>query len=442
MPLQLTVLEGPSTGQKFLVEQAGAFLVGRAAGASFALRGEGKPDRRISKHHALIEFNYPRCRIYNLSDKNQLLVNGSSIENRDLGDGDRIVLGRTTFQVRISSPPEATPLPLSETTALLSPSLPTSSETSAEIAIITGKCPICGQASSEAASPLCSSCEASAKGLRQSLDSYRLVKSLGIDHLGQTYKAINHSTKRPVIVRTIQPAGILPTPVSLHFLKELRRVQGIRHRHLVKIEEVSLSNGIFFVVSKMIRGVNLVQWTKKKQAVKTAFAVGVACQILSGLKTLHEQGCVHGDLRATNVLLKPGEDRELLVKITDVGLDAVFRHWQIGGSVLPSEEQNKIIWRAPEQIVDGAKTGPASDQYSVAAMLYYMLTGHRIFKPAKDPRDHLLQKLAVEPTSIRQYRPDLPTRLISAIHCALARDPKRRFADVQQFRAALKGFLK
>lgn len=439
MPLQLIVVDGPSLGQHFQVEETGAFLVGRSIGASFSLRAGPKLDTRISKRHALIEFNSPRCWVHRLSAKNVLAINGNVVEAANLRDGDRVTVGKTTFQVRLLPPVNPPTFSTAETAAILGPSEPLP-DTSGDLPALGQNCPFCGQ-SAVPNGLLCHSCEKATKQLRQPLGQFRLVKSMGKDRIGQAFVGLQLGTRKVVSVRLIHPASILPTTVSVAFLRDLRQLREIRHPHLGRIEQVGLQNGLFFVASKWIRGKNLVRYIKKYRTIKVGDALGIGVQILSALKSLHKAGRVHGYLHPRNVFLRM-TDKTSGVKLADAGIELAHRRLQIGGCLLPSEEPGNPAFLAPEVLIDTRNATQASDQYSTAAILYYLLTGHRIYRLAKHPRDRIVQKLRDEPVPLRQHRPDLPMKVISAIHCALSRDPKRRFADVSQFRAALKEFIK
>ena len=81
-----------------------------------------------------------------------------------------------------------------------------------------------------------------------------------------------------------------------------------------------------------------------------------------------------------------------------------------------------------------------TDVYSVAATLYYLLTGRPPVQ-AKDAAE-ALARIASEPAPpLRGYRPDLPRALEAAIHRGLERDPARRWRNLQEFHDALVPFL-
>jgi serine/threonine-protein kinase len=91
----------------------------------------------------------------------------------------------------------------------------------------------------------------------------------------------------------------------------------------------------------------------------------------------------------------------------------------------------------PEQITHFRDVRPAADQYSAAATLYTLLTGRCIHDLPKTVADALVHIAVRDPVPIRQRRPEVPKGLAEVIHTALAREPRKRFRDVEEFREAL-----
>jgi serine/threonine-protein kinase len=92
---------------------------------------------------------------------------------------------------------------------------------------------------------------------------------------------------------------------------------------------------------------------------------------------------------------------------------------------------------APEQITNFRDVGPAADQYSAAATLYYLLTRKYPYDLPKDSAKRLLKVLQEPPFPIQNRSAEISQSLAFVIHKALERSPVDRFADVNEFRAAL-----
>ncbi|MEO1980623.1 MAG: serine/threonine protein kinase, partial [Fuerstiella sp.] len=80
---------------------------------------------------------------------------------------------------------------------------------------------------------------------------------------------------------------------------------------------------------------------------------------------------------------------------------------------------------------------PTGDLYSVAAMLYTLLTGEFIYDFPDSVARAVLMVLQTDPIPIRDRRDDIPNDLITILHKALERDSEKRFASAADMRAAL-----
>jgi serine/threonine-protein kinase len=96
-----------------------------------------------------------------------------------------------------------------------------------------------------------------------------------------------------------------------------------------------------------------------------------------------------------------------------------------------------LMYVAPEAL-SGEIVGPAADQYSLATIAYFLLTGCLPFT-AKTPREMFSQLLSQPPIPLNQARPGL--RFSSAVEAvimrALSKDPSKRYSDSVAFATEL-----
>jgi serine/threonine-protein kinase len=96
-----------------------------------------------------------------------------------------------------------------------------------------------------------------------------------------------------------------------------------------------------------------------------------------------------------------------------------------------------LMYVAPEAL-SGELVGPAADQYSLATIAYFLLTGALPYV-GKTPRELFSQLLTQPPTPLSSAKPGLqfPQTVETVVMKALAKAPKDRYAGVTQFAAAL-----
>jgi tRNA A-37 threonylcarbamoyl transferase component Bud32 len=166
------------------------------------------------------------------------------------------------------------------------------------------------------------------------------------------------------------------------FMKEVNVLAKLNHPHIVKLLCVSEQPELFFVMEMMPMSLSVFikeRWWGNPEGIAPAAAVDSMLQMARGIEYLHQQGIVHRDLKSSNILVTPSQDKHLrregyaYVKLIDFGLAKTKSH----DLTHPTREMmGTSRWRAPEafgkdQPIDWKK----ADAYSFAMMCSEVLTG-------------------------------------------------------------------
>ena len=403
MPIQLVVTSGPQVGQRFVFSSHDTFLVGRSARAHFSL----PDDPYFSRMHFLVEVNPPLCRLLDLGSRSGTLVNGERVQTTALKHGDEIRGGQTTLRVlwteeepaTIDCPPKRDSLDLPSPTV----------------------------------SPLRRDGSLGRTG--RSFPGYEVLGRLGAGAMGIVYRARRERDGVETAIKCIHPdVATNPRTVS-RFLREVSILQQLRHPHIVEFHESGeCSAGLYFVM-ELVVGVNADKLIRQRGPLPMAEAIALVLPVLDALGYAHGRGFVHRDIKPSNLLVAPGP----LIKLADFGLARLYQDSPLSGLTISGCPGGTPRFMPPEHLTAFRLSQPTSDQYSLAATLYHLLTAAHAHD-GRDASEIFCRMLTVDPAPIRQRRPDLPAGLADAIHRALARLPEDRFPDVGAFAVALRPF--
>jgi serine/threonine protein kinase len=158
-------------------------------------------------------------------------------------------------------------------------------------------------------------------------------------------------------------------------------------------------------------------------------------QCLDGLAHAHRQGLAHGDLKPQCILLTRA-DRKRIGRIADFGLARILEKAGSSGMTATGEFSRKLHFLPRERLTGLSEVDFRSDQWSLAAVFYFMLTGQ--YPRDFDGRDPIAVILHSETVPVCERAADVPRPVAAVIDRALASDPEKRFRDAAQMRAALK----
>ncbi len=264
---------------------------------------------------------------------------------------------------------------------------------------------------------------------------YELLEEIGRGGMGVVYKARQKALDRTVAIKMVL-AGHLGSPEHLQrFQKEARATARLQHPHIVHIHEVGQFDGRHFFAMQYVDGISLAQRIEQGP-IEIDEAVRLLTIVADAVDHLHQQDIVHRDLKPSNILL----DAQGQPHVGDFGLAKVF-------SANSTVTSTGVItgtpsYMSPEQAAGhNAQVGPASDIYSLGAILYELLTGRPPF--AEDnPLDTLMQVLSREPVLPRTINPKIPRPLQLICLKCLAKSPQQRYASARALAEDLERFAR
>ena len=258
----------------------------------------------------------------------------------------------------------------------------------------------------------------------QHLGSYCLTRLLGRGGFSEVYLAEHLLLKTQVAIKVL---GMRLTSEGLmRFCSEAQHIASLEHPHIVRVLDFAIDQTTPYLVIEYAPNGTLRQRHPEGTKVPPVLVIAYVKQIASALQYAHDHKLIHRDIKPENLLL--GRQNEVL--LTDFGL-AVTAHTTFSQQM--QEALGTLSYMAPEQIE--GKPRVASDQYSLAVVVYEWLTGQRPFRGSA--MEVAAQHIIAAPPSLQQWIPHLGSSIEQVVQKALAKNAKVRFPTIQDFALAL-----
>lgn len=274
-------------------------------------------------------------------------------------------------------------------------------------------------------------------------DRYLLHALLGSGAFGKVWSAYERSRGGLVAVKILKTELGQDPSALLRFENEARALSLLRHPNVVALFDRGVWDDRPFLVTELVAGGSLHEWLRLRRdrgrfvALREALGLlGQACAGVSAAHQLRVPGpVVHRDLKPANLLLAPGADGTVTLKIADFNIAQVGgRASTASGAVLGSAR-----YMAPEQ-AEGhpSQVGPWSDVFSLGVVLVEALTFQNTAPGGLFWWFVARTREASVTEHLRAARPDLPDMLIEALRQSLRARPEDRFADAAALQTALR----
>jgi serine/threonine-protein kinase len=272
---------------------------------------------------------------------------------------------------------------------------------------------------------------------------YQIEKMLGEGGMGAVAKAIHLLRRAPVALKFMSPMFVTFEGAVPRFLQEAQAASQIISDHVVQIYDVGkLPSGAPYMVMEYMEGKDLADLLQQEgtPGLPVDRAIHFTLQILRALQVAHAQQIVHRDLKPSNCFVITKDGERDFIKLLDFGISKVQQPG--GGSLTQTGSAlGTPLYMSPEQAKSPKDVDSRSDIYSVAVILFELLTGRTPFFSESGEFTEILFKLfTADPPNVKELRPDLPEGLAEAIHHAMARERDHRTPTVVAFADELAPF--
>ncbi len=259
----------------------------------------------------------------------------------------------------------------------------------------------------------------------QQLGNYRLLRLLGKGGFAEVYLGEHIYLKTPAAIKLLQTKVANQEDLD-GFLKEAQTIARLVHPQIVRVLDFGVDSETPFLVMDYAPNGTLRQRHPRGTQLPLTTIVPYVKQVADALQHAHDEKLIHRDIKPENMLL--GRRNEVLLSDFGIALIAQSSRYQSTQDVIGT-----VAYMSPEQIQ--GKPRPASDQYSLAIVVYEWLSGDRPFHGSFT--ELCTQHMFASPPPLREKLPTVLPDVEQVVTMALAKDPKQRFGSVQAFANAL-----
>ncbi len=256
---------------------------------------------------------------------------------------------------------------------------------------------------------------------------YKIVSRLGSGGMADVFLAEDEQLGRKVALKLLYQRFAEDPGFVERFRREAQAAAGLQHPNVVSVYDRGSFDGTYYIAMEYLPGRSLKQLIRDEAPLDPVRAIDITIQILRAARFAHRRGVIHRDLKPHNVIVDDADN----AKVTDFGIArAGASDMTETGSIMGTAQ-----YLSPEQ-AQGHAVSAGSDLYSVAVVLYEMITG-RVPFDGDSAVSIALKHVSEAPTPPSIINPSVPPELEQVVMWGLNKNPVDRPANADQLINAL-----
>ena len=277
------------------------------------------------------------------------------------------------------------------------------------------------------------------------ISHYKILSEIGEGGMGEVYLAQDLTLDRKVALKMLTDECCEDSERLARFIQEAKAASSLNHPNIITIFEFSEHDGTHFLASELIEGQELTELLAE-QPLSLEEALKISIQLVSALKTAHEAGIIHRDIKPNNIMVR----KDGIVKVLDFGLAKLVKSRNSDFGMKIGEDETLIQspdnpqsvhhnpqlttpglimgtpnYMSPEQ-ARGKDTDHQTDIFSFGVLFYEMLTCIKPFD-GETTSDVIASVLARNPLPLCEVNSDLPLKAEAIIDKCINKNKKDRY---------------
>jgi serine/threonine protein kinase len=250
------------------------------------------------------------------------------------------------------------------------------------------------------------------------LGQYELHDLLRIGSLTETYTATQTSLDRTVMVKVLKGEFQADAHHRNAFMRGARIHAELEHPHIAPIYDYGQQDGLDFAAFRLMQP-DVLQDQLQAGPLPLQKVVPIVRQIASALEYIHACEMAHGDPSVSNIVFD------------DAG-NAYIANFHMAGYQPQQGFSGTPHFTAPEKWADNRAT-PATDQYALGCIAYYLVTGQFPFFKSKSMVDFMRAHLEEMPPLPQELVAQIPLPINDVFARVLSKQPEDRYPTVVDF---------
>jgi Tol biopolymer transport system component len=259
---------------------------------------------------------------------------------------------------------------------------------------------------------------------------YRTERELGAGGMATVYLAQDLKHDRQVALKVLKPelAAVLGAD---RFVQEIKTTAALQHPHILPLFDSGTADGFLYYVMPYVEGETLRDKLNRETQLGIDDAVRITSEVADALDYAHRHGVIHRDIKPENILLHDGRPM-----VADFGIALALSAAAGGRMTETGMSLGTPHYMSPEQATADKDITGRSDIYSLASVLYEMLTGNP--PHVGSSAQQIIMRIVTEDAEpVTKLRKSVPPNVAAALAKALERLPADRFETARTFAEAL-----
>jgi serine/threonine protein kinase, bacterial len=263
---------------------------------------------------------------------------------------------------------------------------------------------------------------------------YTVRRLLGSGGMGEVYLVDHPRLPRHDALKVLRETATANPNFRTRFNREAELAATLWHPHIVGLHDRGEFEGRLWITMDYVEGTDAAQLLKDRypRGLPLDQVVAVVGAVGSALDYAHQRGLLHRDVKPANLLLSESQGVDRRILLSDFGIARLIG--EVSGLTATNHTMGTVAYSAPEQLM-GAHIDGRSDQYSLAATAFRLLTGESPYREANQVAV-ISQHLHAPPPRVSDRRAELGP-LDPVVMKAMAKNPRDRFPTCSEFAQAL-----